>query len=100
MSRQAKKYFTIAILTTLLGSNTVSAEFEEIIVTAQKREQSLQDVPISVQVVSGDELAIRNANEVAAMAQISPGFRFGDGSRDSDRTLLMRGIETQTLSHS
>lgn len=30
--------------------------FEEIIVTAQKREQSLQDVPISVSVVSGEKL--------------------------------------------
>src|SRR3546814_7373302 len=35
----------------------------EIIVTAQKREQSLQDVPISMEVVSGQKLAEFNRSE-------------------------------------
>ena len=71
---------------------------EEIIVTAQKREQNLQDVPISVAVVSGAELAARNSNEISELSQIVPGFSFGEGGSDAGRNVLIRGVGTQTFS--
>lgn len=43
-----------------------------IIVTAQKREQGLQDVPISMEVVSGETLADFNVSDFAAMASYVP----------------------------
>ncbi|MCY4426244.1 MAG: TonB-dependent receptor [Halieaceae bacterium] len=76
----------------------MSAQLEEVIVTAQKREQSLQDVPISVQVVSGEDMAARKLNEVQALTKVSPGFTFGDGTSAGDRTLIVRGVGTQTFS--
>lgn len=48
-----------ALLAALLISGQLGAEervIEEIVVTAQKREQSLQDVPISASVTSGDTI--------------------------------------------
>ena len=38
----------VSLITTFLSSAFVSAQIEEIVVTAQKREESIQDVPIAV----------------------------------------------------
>lgn len=43
-----------------------------IIVTAQKREQGIQDVPISMEVVSGETLADFNVNDFQAMSAYVP----------------------------
>lgn len=75
-----------------------SFQLEEVIVTAQKREQSLQDVPLSVAVINGDDLIARNENEIRSLGKISPGFTFADGSNNGQRTLLVRGVGTQTFS--
>jgi iron complex outermembrane receptor protein len=46
----------------------------EIIVTAQKRQQSAADVPLSINVASGDQLAERRVTDVSDLAKIAPGF--------------------------
>jgi iron complex outermembrane receptor protein len=51
--------------------DTQSSTVEEIVVTAQKREQSLQDVPISVTALTGQALVanrIQNVNDLNAVA--------------------------------
>jgi iron complex outermembrane receptor protein len=45
-------------------SGDVTDKSKEIIVTAQKRAQNLQDVPISMEVVSGQRLADFNSNDI------------------------------------
>ena len=50
-----KSVLPLAIAAALAtGAPQVSAQLEEVIVTAQKREQSLIDVPISIATLSGD----------------------------------------------
>ena len=52
----------------LAQNDGLTLELEEIVVTAQKREQSLQDVPISVSVVTGEKLVeagIENLDDLA-----------------------------------
>jgi iron complex outermembrane recepter protein len=44
----------------------------EVVVTAQKREQKLQDVPISMEVVSGDKLKDFNTNDFKQMVKFAP----------------------------
>ncbi len=44
----------------------------EIIVTAQKREQNLQNVPISMEVVSGAKLAEFNTSDIKAVMNYTP----------------------------
>ena len=47
------------------------AQLEEVIVTAQKREQSLADVPVSITAITRDTietLGIANAQDIAARA--------------------------------
>ena len=46
----------------------------EIIVTAQKREQSLQDVPIAVTAVTQDALEVNRVTNVMDLSSLAPGF--------------------------
>lgn len=48
----------------------------DIIVTAQKRSERLQDVPISITAVSGDQLARQGVVSTADLAKVVPGFTF------------------------
>jgi iron complex outermembrane receptor protein len=47
---------------------------EEIVVTAQKREEALQDVPISIQAFSGSNLDARGVTDATALQRITPGL--------------------------
>lgn len=75
-----------------IAHNAYAEELEEIIVTAQKREQSLQDVPIAVAAFSGDFLdkfGIDNWDDMAI-----PGVQIGSGGRNEN--LFVRGIGSGT----
>lgn len=70
---------------------------EEVVVTAQKREQRLQDVPVSVAVVSGGELLARNENEIRALEKFDPSFRFTERGAQGANSMQIRGVGTQTI---
>ena len=69
-----------------------TAVFEEILVTAQKREQSLQDVPISVAVISGDRLAEAAIDNLDDLAPYVPNFSKGESGAAA--IIRIRGIAT------
>lgn len=48
----------------------------DIIVTAQKRSESLKDVPMSITALSGEQLQQRGITDVAALAKVTPGFTY------------------------
>jgi iron complex outermembrane receptor protein len=66
---------------------------EEIIVTAQKRAQSLQDVPLSVSAFSAEMLKQGRVADIRGLVDFTPGFsgKTEDGFTDA---LAMRGIAT------
>ncbi len=64
----------------------------DIVVTAQRREQSLQNVPIAVTAITGDTLISRGVNDVSQLAKFVPGFNFG--RTGSDARPAMRGVRT------
>jgi iron complex outermembrane receptor protein len=66
---------------------------EEITVTAQKRQQSLQDVPLSVSAFTGDMLKQGRMADIRGIVDFTPGFsgKTEDGFTDA---LAMRGIST------
>jgi outer membrane receptor protein involved in Fe transport len=66
--------------------------FEEIIVTAQKREQSLQDVPISISVFSGEKIEEAGIDNLDDLALYVPNFSKGESGGGA--VVQMRGIGT------
>jgi iron complex outermembrane receptor protein len=65
-----KPFIGALALTILAPFNSWAAATEEIVVTARKREESLQDVPISISAFSADQMqamGLSSNNDVAAM---------------------------------
>ena len=68
---------------------------EEIVVTARKRSESLQDVPISVAAVSGDVLEAAAYQELNDIDRITPNVVF-EGLDRTKPLINVRGIGTRT----
>ena len=66
---------------------------EEILVTARKREESLQDVPISVQTFAGEEIAEQGIVDLQMLAPYTPSFAYTPSPGASD-LYFMRGLGT------
>lgn len=64
---------------------------EEFIVTAQKREERLQDVPISILLAKGEDLQSAGINRLESLAPLMPGFHFSEAVAANDQ-LFMRGL--------
>jgi iron complex outermembrane receptor protein len=69
---------------------------EEVIVTARRREEQLQDVPIAVTAFSGEALVLRGAADIAELAQAVPSVTL-EASRATNSTLtaFIRGVGQQ-----
>ena len=70
---------------------TKRAAIEEITVTAQKREQKLFDVPMSISAFSGEALEEMGAENLMDIATATPGFSVGDDG-PGVQTIQIRGI--------
>jgi outer membrane receptor protein involved in Fe transport len=74
-------------------ANVGNAGEEEIVVTAQRREQSLQDVPISLRALAAEELARTGADDLQGFAGFAPGLALVE--QGPSRTQInMRGVST------
>ena len=77
-------------------STAVAQKLEEIVVTSQKREQSLTQVPISVMSISGDELILGGASNIAIAAEKVPNLTLDDGvtlsGSSAATSIYIRGI--------
>lgn len=84
----------LAIVAVLVGSSqpVVAAELEEILVTAQKREQSLQDVPMFVSAISAEELDASNIMNFNELGKLAPGIAIDGPSDGLGSTIRIRGI--------
>ena len=70
---------------------------EQVVVTAQKREQNLQDVPISVSVVNAEELERQFITETISLAESVPSLNFQGGFSPSSTNFNIRGIGSYTI---
>jgi outer membrane receptor protein involved in Fe transport len=65
-----------------------------IVVTAQGREQSLSDVPISVNAVSGELLAKSGGNDIRELNQVAPSLLVSSTGNEANGSARIRGIGT------
>ncbi len=84
------------IPTVVAQSDTPSFALEEVVVTARRRSESLQDVPIAVTALSGDALTLKGASDITELAQAVPSVTL-EPSRATNTTLtaFIRGIGQQ-----
>ena len=71
-------------------------QIEEVIVTAQRREESLQETPVSVTALTGDDLTKRMAGNLANIGDFVPNLNFTTGTQSSRTSFVsavyIRGI--------
>src|SRR5256714_8233469 len=68
-------------------------ELQEVIVTAQRREEKLQDVPIAVTAFNNQTLVSRDMNDIHSLANLTPSVNLDAGSPFSgDRSVLSASI--------
>ncbi|MFM7626875.1 MAG: TonB-dependent receptor [Gammaproteobacteria bacterium] len=85
-------------LTALAQQGEGSDRLEEVVVTATKREQSLQTVPIAVSVLSGEQLQAGNLNSMEAITTQIPTVNFRANASNKDTALFIRGVGTISTS--
>ena len=78
---------------TLSAGVTTAAQIEEIVVTTQKREQSLQNVPITVSAFTGEFIKKAQISDAKAVALLTPGVT-GDTDDSFLDSINVRGIST------
>ena len=79
----------------LIMHTAVSQTLEEVVVTAQKREQSLQDIPISVDAYSGQQLTSRGVSDLDDLSNVSPSFSINTGGGSGQS--FIRGVGSNVL---
>ena len=81
-----------------LAQSGSAADLAEIVVTARKREESLQDVPIAVTAFSSEQLVKRGISELEDVAMATPGLVFEDFSSSFSAAPVMRGLTQVNVS--
>ena len=98
--RRGLLVFANLSLLTAVPMHTVLAEtaaIEEIVVTAQYREQRIQDIPISMQAFSGEDLLGMRIHTPKDLARIVPGLFMNESSlNQTDPEFTLRGIGTNS----
>ncbi len=97
MSKNLGQALTLTLLASAI-STTVSAQsnlddwaIEEVVVTAQKRAQSAQDVPIALSAFDADMIKQSGATDFKGLTKMTPGFSVSGGSDAFPRSYI-RGI--------
>jgi iron complex outermembrane recepter protein len=65
---------------------------EEVVVTAQKREERLQDVPLSVTALSSDQLVSLKLNSGTDIAKYTPNLRISNAGNEDQPKISIRGL--------
>ena len=93
---QAIAYSAITMPTTVFAADISSEEqgLERIIVTSQKRMQSIQEIPTSILAVSGESLEKNSINNLLGMSDSLPNVHITESS--SSKRIFVRGISSGT----
>jgi iron complex outermembrane receptor protein len=103
-----KKSARAMLMATALGAGVAAAlpqiasaqaetQVDEVIVTATRREQRLQDVPVAVTAVSGEELAQSGVREVTDIQYLAPNVSFSSTNPTANGGgYQIRGVGTQS----
>jgi iron complex outermembrane receptor protein len=89
-------FVALTAATPAVAQDPDEAVLEEIIVTVQKREQSIQDVPAAITAVSGDQLERLGIEEMSDLAAFVPGLEIQNQSPNNPG-FVIRGVTSDSL---
>ena len=80
------------------ADNAAPSGVEDIIVTARRRNESVQDIPVSVQAISAATVQARDLTSLEKIAAATPQFTVARASNGAGAQLTMRGIGSNATS--
>ncbi|WP_417612679.1 TonB-dependent receptor [Parasphingorhabdus sp.] len=75
-----------------------SGGVQTIVVTARRREESVQSIPVSVQAITAEEIAARDLSSLEKIAAATPNFTIARSSNGAGAQLTLRGIGSSATS--
>ena len=78
----------------IFAQSMTDSRLEEIVVTAQKKEEGLSEVPISIQVLSDEMIETRGVTSMKHLSEYIPGLHISKGA--GEWNVYMRGIGSGT----
>ena len=90
----SKLFVSKSILAVTLFAFSLSAiaQIEEIVVTARKKSESLQDIPVQVDVLTAQEIARKGITSLQDISKMSSALVFDNGFTQSDTRISLRGL--------
>ncbi len=88
---------TSALTASLIGSAAAFAQVETITVTAQRREQTLQETPVAVSAVTDDQLERSQIRDVRDLQLLVPSLRVGQFASSTNVEISIRGLGTSSF---
>lgn len=95
-----RRALSTLFVTALSLNSMAQAQLEEVIVTAQKREQSLQDVPMAVTAIGGQLLENNEINSITDLTKMVPSLKYTPGDNPQNSSIRVRGVGTDVFSSS
>ena len=89
---------TAGFAATVAGEAMAQATLEEIVVTARRREESVQTIPVAVTAFTADDMRRRSVTELEDIAAATPGLAFEDFSSSFSAAPVMRGLTQVNVS--
>lgn len=89
---------TTPVLAQTAPGKTSVDSIAEVVVTARRRSEDLQKVPVAVAVVSGVEASAQNLNDIQDISAGVPSVDFRTSASNKDRTIFVRGVGTISTS--
>ena len=81
----------------IVMSTSASAQIEEIVITAQKRESTLLDTPIAVTAIGGAEVAKAQARDVRDISTLVPSLQVNTFASSTNTSFSIRQIGSTTF---
>ena len=97
MFSKAAALGTTAILAGLVGATGAYAQIEQITVTSQKREQTLQDTPVSVAAVTDEQIQQSQIRDASDLQTLVPSLRVAEFATATNTEFSLRGIGTSSF---
>ncbi|WP_277960420.1 TonB-dependent receptor [Pseudomonas sp. RIT-To-2] len=83
---------------TTTADSSAEPVLKSVTVTATRREESLQKVPVAVTVLDGEQLGRENRTNIESIVQQIPTVNFRTGASNKDTSLFIRGVGTISTS--
>ena len=98
MITNKKLALAVSAFTLSLDSASVLAQLEEVVVTARKREESLQDVPVVVTAMDRGAIEQRSIQSMDDLGAFVPGLTsVSGGGTDPSGGISLRGVQTGSI---